>query len=76
MVSAFVTKHPAAFYGTVEQDQHSSKELLQPGCVRKEKQIQIHWDVWAHVMFLTVTDRPGSGSSVKHCPILPNILSV
>lgn len=41
MVSAFMTKHTAAFYDTwlLEQDQHSYKELLQPGCVRKEKQI-------------------------------------
>lgn len=37
MVSAFMTKHTAAFYDTwlLEQDQHSYKELLQPGCVRK-----------------------------------------
>lgn len=41
MVSAFMTKHPAAFYGTWLQDQHSYKELLQPGCVRKQKQTKI-----------------------------------
>lgn len=83
MVSVFMTKHTAAFYGTwlLEQDQHSYKELLQPGCVRKEKQMKIHLNAWARVVFLTVTNRcfvktmraeeAGSGSSVKYCPILP-----
>lgn len=75
MVSAFMTKHPAAFYGTwvLEQDQHSYKALLQPGCVRKEKQTKIHLDVVAQVVFLTVTYRSGSGSFVKYCSILPSI---
>lgn len=48
------------------------KELLQPGCVRKKNQIKINLDV--HVVSLTVTDRSGSGSSVKCCPILPSIV--
>lgn len=47
MVSVFTTKHAAAFYDVClfELVQHSYKELLQTGCVRKEKQMKIHLNV-------------------------------
>lgn len=56
----------------------SYKELLQPGCVRKEKQIQIHLDDLINLglrpRHVSHGDyRSGSGSSVKYCSILPSI---